>query len=137
MTRQFQGMARSIDQWRNMEPLAVVTGSLAQVEYALKDAKHDIDFLWRRASDLERELKHTRECLAGKFTGTAVMASVDDLERFANTPWDEVRSIVQKHLNAYADEIMRRLMQVKSDGNQEEASISNGEAGQGSGEGGD
>lgn len=103
----------------------------------MNDLERHVAKLEARIKELERELKHTRECLAGKFTGTAVMASVDDLERFADTPWDEVRLIVQQHLNAYADEIMRRLMQVKSNGNQEEASISDGEAGQGSGEGGD
>lgn len=101
----------------------------------MNDLERHVAELEARIKELERELKHTRECLAGKFTGTAVMASVDDLERFANTPWDEVRLIVRRHLNAYADEIMRRLMQVREHGDQEEASVSDGEAGQGSGEG--
>lgn len=41
-----QGMVRSMDQWRNMVPAAVSVGSQAQIEYALIDAKHDIEALW-------------------------------------------------------------------------------------------
>ncbi len=41
-----QGMVRSMDQWRNMVPKAVMAGSQAQIEYALIDAKHDIEAMW-------------------------------------------------------------------------------------------
>ncbi|TPJ86916.1 MULTISPECIES: hypothetical protein [unclassified Mesorhizobium] len=47
-----QGMVRSMDQWRNMVPVAVAAGSVAQVEYALIDAKHDIEALWCALSAL-------------------------------------------------------------------------------------
>jgi hypothetical protein len=47
-----QGMVRSMDQWRNMVPKAVAEGSQAQVEYALVDAKRDIEALWSALSTL-------------------------------------------------------------------------------------
>ena len=41
-----QGMVRSITQYRNGDPKAIVAGSAAQVLYALTDAHHDVFCLW-------------------------------------------------------------------------------------------
>lgn len=59
-----QGMVRLIDQWRNMVPHAVADGSKAQVEYALKDAKHDIDVLWHKVTSQAAEIERPREPVA-------------------------------------------------------------------------
>lgn len=56
-----QGMVRSIDQWRSMEPLDVVTGSHA--ECALHDAKNDIEVLWRKVNSQAAEIERLREAL--------------------------------------------------------------------------
>jgi len=56
-----QGMVRSMDQWRNMVPRVVSEGSQAQVEYALIDAKHDIEMLWRALASLSQPAKGERE----------------------------------------------------------------------------
>jgi hypothetical protein len=54
-------MVRSMDQWRNMVPRAVAEGSQAQVEYALADAKHDIDALWCALASLSQSAKGERD----------------------------------------------------------------------------
>lgn len=51
-----QGMVRSMDQWRNMVPAAVAAGSVAQIEYALIDAKTDIEALWSKLEQLVEAL---------------------------------------------------------------------------------
>jgi hypothetical protein len=61
-----QGMVRSMDQWRNMVPLAVMSGSMAQIEYALVDAKHDIEMLWCALASLSQPAK-TMEPLGAEF----------------------------------------------------------------------
>lgn len=74
-----QGMARSIDQWRNMVSRAVALGSQAQVEYALKDAKHDIDVLWRKVASQAAELAAVKEMYARE--GAKALYELERAER--------------------------------------------------------
>lgn len=64
INNRIQGMVRSMDLWRSMVPVAVATGSMAQVEYALADAKTDIEVLWRKVAALSSAAVAEREPVA-------------------------------------------------------------------------
>ncbi|MBI1620313.1 hypothetical protein [Aquamicrobium zhengzhouense] len=85
--KRIQGMVRSIDQWRNMVPSVVVTGSMAQVEYALADAKTDIEALWLKVAALSSAAVAEREPVydESEFLTIAYMRGAMDAKRDATS----------------------------------------------------
>lgn len=54
---------RTRDQWSNMRPDAVVTGSPAQVLYCIRDAQSDILHLWAEIDELRSELRSMNQAV--------------------------------------------------------------------------
>lgn len=99
-----QGMVRSINQWRNMVPSAVAAGSAAQVEYALTDAKTDIEALWCKVAALEAENARLQSELA---TIRATLASTDVVSLPNDYPTtkmaeDRIRTLNERTLGGLA-----------------------------------
>lgn len=79
---------RTIEQWRNCSPAAMVAGSAAQVLYALRDAKHDILALHDENTTLRAERDAAQEELARLREALAFYRDnwIGDMEGDGETP---------------------------------------------------
>ena len=110
----FQGMVRSLTQWENMVPLAVMSGSMAQIEYALRDAKHDIAVLSQAIAAAYQQGKQDGHSEAAE--AADVLADSCDAKAFESNDEFHVLSLRAQEASARSlASAIRRLDEVQDD----------------------